>query len=72
MLMKLVIIVFFLVTLYCLGSALFFMLKPKRHSADKMVRALTWRIALSITLFVLLFIAAMLGWLTPHGIMPVG
>jgi hypothetical protein len=61
--MKILVILFLLVILGSLGSALYFLLTDKGRT-DRTVRALTWRIALSITLFVLL----MAGYAT--GIIP--
>jgi len=37
-----------------------------------MVRALTWRIGLSVALFVLLMLAWYFGLIAPHGIDPMG
>ena len=51
--MKIVIVLFLLFILGSLGSALYFLVRDKGHS-ERTVRALTWRIGLSITLFVLL------------------
>jgi hypothetical protein len=61
--MKILVILFLLVILGSLGSALYYLIRDKGHS-DRTVRALTWRIGLSITLFVLL----MAGYYT--GIIP--
>ena len=61
--MKIIVILFLLVILGSLASALYFLLHDKGQS-DRTVRALTWRVALSITLFVLL----MAGYYT--GIIP--
>ncbi len=61
--MKIVIVLFLLFILGSLGSALYFLVRDKGHS-ERTVRALTWRIGLSITLFVLL----MAGYYT--GIIP--
>jgi hypothetical protein len=61
--MKILVILFLVVILGSLGSALYFLLTDKGRT-DRTVRALTWRIALSITLFVLL----MAGYAT--GIIP--
>lgn len=66
MLIKMIIVLFLLVILYSLGSALFYLVKGR--SDIKVVKALTWRIALSFTLFILLFIAYALGWIHPHAI----
>jgi hypothetical protein len=61
--MKIIVILFLLLILGSLGSALYFLVRDRGHS-ERTVRALTWRIALSITLFVLL----MAGYYT--GIIP--
>lgn len=47
-----------------LGSAAFFML---RHRGDpkRMARALTWRVGLSVTLFLVLMLGYYFGWLQP-------
>jgi cytochrome bd-type quinol oxidase subunit 2 len=49
-----------------LGSGLFHLVNDKGESR-KMVRALTLRIALSVALFILLFIAWWQGLIEPHG-----
>lgn len=67
MLAKLVILLFFLVIVYSLGSGLYFLVRDKGDS-DRVVKALTWRIGLSLLLFVLLFIAFALGMIHPHGV----
>ena len=67
MLFKLVIIVFLFIILYCLGSGLFYLVKDTSHS-NRVAKALTWRIGLSLLLFILLFIAYGLGWIHPHQI----
>jgi hypothetical protein len=50
-----------------LGSGLFHLVNDKGES-KKMVRALTIRIALSVALFILLFIAWSQGLIQPHGL----
>jgi len=49
-----------------LGSGLFYMVKDKGES-KRMVRALTIRIALSVTLLLFLVFAGWQGWIAPHG-----
>jgi hypothetical protein len=49
-----------------LGKAMFHMSSGPEDSA-KTVRALTFRISLSVALFIVLFIAWYAGALTPHG-----
>ncbi|MHB1949361.1 MAG: twin transmembrane helix small protein [Gammaproteobacteria bacterium] len=67
MLVKLVIVLFLFVILYCLGSGLFYLVRDKGRS-DRVVRALSWRIGLSLLLFILLFVAFALGLIKPHGV----
>jgi predicted permease len=67
MLAKLIVILFLVLILYCLGSGLYFLVTEKQDT-DRVVTALTWRIVLSLILFALLFVAYWLGWIHPHGI----
>ncbi len=67
---KLIVIILFLLIVVNLGSALFFMLKDKGQN-KRTVNALTWRIGLSVLVFICLLIAYALGFIEPHGIMPV-
>jgi Protein of unknown function (DUF2909) len=50
-----------------LGSALF-QLSRGQGDSRKMLRALTWRISLSVALFLLLLLAWRLGYIQPHGL----
>jgi cytochrome b561 len=65
-LFRLLVIGTLLAILFSLGSALFHMTRSQGDSGP-MLRALTWRVALSVGLFVLLIVAARLGWVDPHG-----
>jgi hypothetical protein len=65
MLIKLLIILCLIAIVISLGSGLFFMVREERDS-KRMVRALTVRVALSVTLFVLLFLAWFLGLIQPN------
>ena len=67
---KLFIIAILVLIIASMGSALVFMIKDKGGS-QRTVKALTWRIGLSVLAFVLLWIAYAAGWIQPHGIMPV-
>ena len=72
--MKIVIVGFLVLVLAALAGAGFFMLRkgPDDGSADKrMARTLAIRVALSVTLFLLILLAWALGWIHPSGI-PVG
>jgi len=62
---KVVVLVLLGLIVTSLGKALFHMSSSPEDSA-KMVRALTFRIGLSVALFIVLFIAWYAGILTPH------
>lgn len=66
---KLLILVVFIAILVSLGTGLFAFLGDKGQS-KKMVNALTVRVALSILLFVLLFVAWYTGQIQPHAVIP--
>lgn len=67
---KLIIILFFLAILYSLGSGFYFMMKDKGES-DRLVRSLSWRVGLSLALFLILFVAVKLGFIQPTGVNPI-
>ncbi len=66
--MRYVILLFIVFILGSLFSALYFMVKDKGQST-RTVRALTWRIGLSITLFLILMIGYHFGFIEPQGMM---
>ena len=61
--MKIVVILFIVLILVSLGSALYFMIKDKGASA-RTAKALTWRVVFSITLFALLMLGFHFGIIT--------
>lgn len=66
---KLIIVVFVIGILGSLGSALFFLVGERtEEDARHVVKALTWRIGLSLLLFFLLLLMYFLGWIHPHAI----
>ena len=64
---KILIVVVLVAIVVSLGSGLFHLVKDGGQS-KRMVNALTVRIALSVLLFVLLFVAWKSGLIVPHGI----
>ncbi len=70
MLMKIIIILFLLTILYSLASAFFFLVRDQGHG-ERTVRRLTWRIGLSLVLFVILWGAYQMGWIDTNGKGPV-
>ncbi|KTC87550.1 MULTISPECIES: twin transmembrane helix small protein [Legionella] len=67
MLTKAIIIITMLIILFSLGSGLVFLVRDEGKT-KRTVKALTWRIALSLVLFLFLFIAFSLGWIKPHAV----
>lgn len=67
MIFKIVILCLLLVVLISLGSALAAMAKGDK--SDKMLKSLSWRIGLSVTIFILLLIGQAMGLITPHGLL---
>ena len=65
--MKFIVVIVLIAIIASLASALYYLVK-KEEEPEKLVRALTWRIGLSISLFFLLIIAFFMGWIQPHGI----
>jgi succinate dehydrogenase/fumarate reductase cytochrome b subunit len=64
---KVLIVACLIAIVISLGSGLFHLVNDKGDS-KKMVRALTVRVALSVALFILLFIAWSQGIIEPHGL----
>lgn len=67
MLAKIIIIIAMIVIVVSLGSGLFFLVNDQKDS-KRVVKALTIRIAISLTLFILILVAAAQGWIHPHGL----
>lgn len=63
---RLLIIAALVAIIASLGSALFQLARGKGDS-QKMLRALTWRISLSVGLFIVLLVAWRMGLIRPHG-----
>ncbi|HEX6832953.1 MAG TPA: twin transmembrane helix small protein [Rudaea sp.] len=64
---KIAIVVFFIVILYNLGAGLFYMMSDK-GTTNRTVRALTWRIGLSVFLILLVMLGIWTGVIQPHDI----
>jgi len=64
---KTIIVVLLLIVLFSLGQALFYLMKDGGKS-DRMLKALTWRISLSVFIFILLLIGQAVGLIQPHGL----
>jgi len=66
MFMKILIVVFLIVILYCLGSGVYYLSKAGRANEINLAKSLTWRIGLSILLFLFIIFSYFMGWLHPH------
>ncbi|KTC68152.1 hypothetical protein Lbir_2754 [Legionella birminghamensis] len=64
---KAIILIVMLVILFALGSGLIFLIKDK-GSSNRTVKALSWRIGLSLLLFLFLLLAFSMGWIQPHSV----
>jgi hypothetical protein len=67
MLAKYIIVFVMFIILFALGSGLVFLVRDKGKT-NRTVKALTWRIGLSLSLFLFLFLAFCLGLIQPHGV----
>ena len=65
--MKILIVVMFLGVVASLASALVYLMED-RGDSDRMVWALTWRVALSALLVLFLLLAHSLGWIDSTGL----
>lgn len=63
---KYLIIALLVLILFSLGKALFYLSSAKPEDGAKMVKALAWRIGLSVGLFLLLILAYYQGWIQPQ------
>jgi TRAP-type C4-dicarboxylate transport system permease large subunit len=64
---KYALVVMFLVVVFNLGQALYFMMTDKDGS-KRTAWALTRRIGLSLLLILMVIVGIKLGWLHPHGV----
>jgi len=67
--MKVVVILLLLLAIGSLASGLFFLLRDKGET-DRTVKALTWRIGISVTAFLLIMVGWYFGFIPVHGVQP--
>ena len=70
MVFKYLVIAMLALILISLGKALYHLTSRKQEDGIKMVKALAWRIGLSVALFVLLIVAYYSGWIDPPHVIP--
>jgi hypothetical protein len=67
---KYLVVAMLVLILISLGKALFHLTSTKPDDGAKMVKALAWRIGLSVVLFLLLIVAYTQGWISPQHLVP--
>lgn len=67
MLAKVIIITIMMCIVIALFSSLVFLVSDKGKS-KRLVKALSWRIGLSLGLFIFLLLSYYLKWITPHAL----
>jgi len=67
MIIKILIVLAMLAILFILFRSLYFLAKGKSEP-KKVVNSLSWRIGLSLVLFILIIAGILLGWIEPHGL----
>lgn len=67
MLAKTLVIIFLLAIVYNLGAGLYYMMTDK-GTTNRTVKALTWRIGLSVALILVVMLMIWTGVLKPHGV----
>ena len=70
MMMKIFIIAVLITIVAALGSSLYYLIRDKGQT-DRTVKALSWRIGLSFSLFLLLIVLSLTGVIKPHSAFPV-
>lgn len=64
---KVIVLIIICGIFFSLGRAMLSLVRGSDQSLNT-VKSLTWRIGLSLALFLLLLIAFAMGWITPHPI----
>lgn len=67
MIFKTIVLLLLLVVIGSLGQALFYLIRDDGKT-DRMLKSLTWRIGLSVFIFILLLIGQAVGLIQPHGL----
>ena len=68
MIFKIIIVAMLFVVIGSLASAMFHLVKGEGKSSDKVIKSLSWRIGLSVLIFILLLVGQALGLIAPHSI----
>jgi len=66
---KTIIVILLFLVIFSLAAGMVTLIKD-RNKTDRTVKFLTIRIALSVSLLVLLIVSFLMGWIQPHGLVP--
>ncbi len=69
LIVKIIVVILLLLIVLSLGAGMFTLVQD-RGSSNRTVKFLTFRIALSILVFLFIAFAFFMGWIQPHGIVP--
>lgn len=61
--MRVIVVLMLIGILFSLGSALVFIYRDQGQGKTRAVKALSWRVGLSLALFLLLMVAQRFGWI---------
>lgn len=67
MIFKIIVLLLLGFVVISLGTALYHLVRKDRDS-DKLLKYLTWRIGLSVLIFILLLVGQAMGLITPHSL----
>lgn len=65
---KIIVAIAMLAVVINLFMALFYLVKGGEGHSRKTLRSLTWRLGISIAIFLGLYLASLFGWVAPHSL----
>lgn len=65
--LPIIVMIFMIMIVIALATGLYGLISDRKQTT-RTVKALTWRIGLSLVLFMLLFVGFFMGWIKPHGL----
>lgn len=70
LIVKVIIAILLILIVLSLGAGMFSLIKDRENS-NRTVKFLTFRIILSIVTFIFIALSFYMGWIQPHGVVPV-
>jgi len=68
MIFKIIIVAMLFIVVGSLASAMFHLVKGEGQASEKVLKSLTWRIGLSVLIFILLLVGQSMGLIAPHSL----